>query len=110
MTFGTLSASRGLAPSGPNGSYRRRDYLRGASIALSISLGFAAALAGLAAIFGDGSIIMAAVAFMVGIGILAALSAMLILLVYAALGVARPPGFADPVPPVREDEPDDDDA
>jgi len=86
----------GLSPTGPEGTYRRRDYLRGAAIAVGIGL-LAAAILVLSALALDAkSTTVLVLSFVLGIASAMAAASAIRFLVCAAFGVARPPLFADP--------------
>lgn len=100
----------GIAPTGPEGAYRRRDYLRGALGALCVVVVLFIALLLASAGLGTNSRSMPWITFILGIGALVAGAAMLVLLAYATFGLSAPPSFADPTAPVREAEDEDDES
>lgn len=94
-----LLRPRGLTPTGSNGAYRRRDYLRGAVVSCGVGLVFASVLWLLSQGTGcNGSLFLAA-GFACGIGILAGVGAALIFFACALLGSKKPPQFADSTVP-----------
>ena len=100
-----LITDRGLAPTGPNGTYRRRDYLRGAGVSTGISLVLVGALVLLKLTVGESqSVVVPAATFVLGIGLLVSVGAAIALSICSLLNTSRPPLFADPLPPPRPDE------
>jgi hypothetical protein len=89
-------------PTGADGSYRRRDYFRGAALAVGVGIVLVGASMLLSPLLHKSdSVVLLIAEFILGIGVLVAMGAALTLVSYGMIKAKRPPAFADPTLPRR---------